>query len=82
MNVAHNNTRNIVEQIVVFSFHYSNQWCKTKIKFKNMQIKSGLIRSLIIDSISSDNTLSSELLQIAKQNLLSEESVEITEEYY
>ncbi|KRX50021.1 hypothetical protein T05_7636 [Trichinella murrelli] len=27
-------------------------------------------------------TLSSELLQIAKQNLLSEESVEITEEYY
>ncbi|KRX79640.1 hypothetical protein T06_7782 [Trichinella sp. T6] len=28
------------------------------------------------------STLSSELLQIAKQNLLSEESVEITEEYY
>ncbi|KRX18210.1 hypothetical protein T07_5560 [Trichinella nelsoni] len=29
-----------------------------------------------------ESTLSSELLQIAKQNLLSEESVEITEEYY
>ncbi|KRZ97083.1 hypothetical protein T08_6593 [Trichinella sp. T8] len=28
------------------------------------------------------HTLSSELLQIAEQNLLSEESVEITEEYY